>query len=348
MTFTVVPPQQTYVPPVDACAVASSNNPQLRYTSVVRAGLPGGSGTMSVSFSSASFSNVFANVSYGPNSTPESIAASIAALVSKNFYRYGLSAKAYGASVIYSGNTAIGTVNTGATGSSFTNANSSAAAAQAENSCHNAPPPPKSGYAVAYSSYIPVDHVYGADVCIYNSGSHNTLAQLLYNGNGFRNSYKTTQALSLSFSASTASGYFADTGLTTNYGAGSPYNGLSANLSSQDDDPVYYDMRTNQGTPDCYLRNEVGKADPSSWTYNATVNPSGALVTMKGESQNPISTPKIGSIKWNMTVHVDAVANTGYVEYSHSCYPAHQVRVGNTNLYVYPPPSNSLAYIAHA
>ena len=332
-------------PTADPCAVTS--NPQAGYSSIVSAGATGGSGTMAVSFSGAAFAAVTASVSYGPNSTPSSIAANIAALITKNYYRYGLGAKAFGPIVVYSGNTSLGTVSNVATGSSFTTNVSPTAATEAQNACHNAPPPPLSMYAVAYSAYIPVDHVYGPDQCTYVApGLGNIGVQLIYRGDGYRNTYRVTQAVSLNFQASQASGFFNDTGTTENYGFGSPYNGQSANLSSQDDDAVYLDERTSPpaGTADCYLRNAVGKASTTGWMISPAVVSTSASVGMVGSGQNPLSLP-FGSIDWSMTTYIDAGSSTGHVAYQHTCYPAHQVKVANTTLYLYTPPSSSPLFI---
>jgi hypothetical protein len=132
--FTVLPiPSPPAAPPADPCAVGS--DPQVGSTSIMSTGNTGGSGTMSVSFSGAAYAAVTPTVTYGPYSTPSSIAANIAALITKNYYRYGLSAKAFGPNVIYSGLETVGNVTNAATGSSFTTDISSTAATAAENSC---------------------------------------------------------------------------------------------------------------------------------------------------------------------------------------------------------------------
>jgi hypothetical protein len=355
VTFTVIsePPQN---PTADPCAVTS--NPQAGYSSIVSTGTAGGSGSMAISFSGTAFAMISASVTYGPYSTPSSIAANIASLITKNYYRYGLGAKAFGSIVVYSGNTTLGIVSNAATGSSFTTTTSSTTATEAENACHSAPPPPLSMYAVAYSAYIPVDHVYGptaVESCTYQpplGAPAVTVSPLIYRGDAFHNTYRVTQAVSLNFTTAQASGVFSDTGTTENYGFGSPYNGLSADLSSQDDDAIYADFLTSPSTgiADCYLRNAIGKASTDGWLISPTVNPSAASVTMTGTGQNPLSIP-FGSIKWNMTTQINVGSNTGFVIYSHTCYPAHQVKVANTTLYSYPSPdntsfNNSTAYIA--
>lgn len=125
---------------LDPCAVTS--NPHAGYSSIVSTGTASGSGTMAVSFSGTAFAAVSPSVTYGPYSTPSSIAANIAALITKNYLQYGLSAKAFGPNIIYSGGSTLGTVSNMATGASFSTDSSSTAATAAESACDDAPPQP--------------------------------------------------------------------------------------------------------------------------------------------------------------------------------------------------------------
>lgn len=126
--------------PINPCEVSSS--PTSGYTSIVPTGTAGGSGTMTVSFSGAAYSAVSQTVSYGPNSTPSSIAASIAALITANYTQYGLTARAFGPNVVYSGKSTVGTVNHVITGTSVTTTTSSTAETAAGMACAAAPPAP--------------------------------------------------------------------------------------------------------------------------------------------------------------------------------------------------------------
>jgi hypothetical protein len=126
--------------PVNPCQVSSS--PQSAYSSIASTGTVGGSGTVTVSFSGAAYSAVSQTVSYGPYSTPSSIASNIAALITANYTRYGLTARASGPAIVYSGNNTVGTVNHVITGPSITTTTSSTAEASAEAACGAAPPTP--------------------------------------------------------------------------------------------------------------------------------------------------------------------------------------------------------------
>lgn len=128
------PTPQTFPP--DPCAVTS--NPKVGYSSIVSTGTTGGSGTISVSFSGAAFAAISQSVTYGPYSTPSSIAAHIAALITKNYLQYGLSARAFGPNIIYGGTAPLGTVGV-TSGSSFTTDTSSTAATAAAAACYAIP-----------------------------------------------------------------------------------------------------------------------------------------------------------------------------------------------------------------
>lgn len=81
---------------------------------------PGGSGTMTVSFSNGSFNGNSVTVPYGPYSTPESIASHLAALITKQYYSSGLSAEAIGSEILYKTTAPLGTTSFATAGSSFT------------------------------------------------------------------------------------------------------------------------------------------------------------------------------------------------------------------------------------
>jgi hypothetical protein len=121
---------------LNECAVSS--NPHAGYTSITSTGTAGG-GTFAVSFSGTAYADISQSVTYGPYSTPSSIAAHIAALITQKYFRYGLTAKAFGPNIVYSGDSTIGTVTNAATGSSFTPVNSPAAASAAQIACTSAP-----------------------------------------------------------------------------------------------------------------------------------------------------------------------------------------------------------------
>lgn len=123
--------------PPNPCAVTS--NPQTGSTTIVSTGTSRGNGIVAVSFSGTAFAKVSPTVTYGPYSTPSSIASNIAALITKKYLQYGLSAQAFGPNIVYGGTTALGTVTNSVTGSSFTIDTSSAAASAAGMACSVVP-----------------------------------------------------------------------------------------------------------------------------------------------------------------------------------------------------------------
>ncbi len=197
------------------------------------------------------------------------------------------------------------------------------------------PPLLPPSFAVAYSAYIPVDHVTGPSSCFIDIAGTAVAIPLIYHGDGGYGTYRVTESASFAPATSTASNFYGMTGITKNYGYGSPKNGST--LSSGDEDGV---------ADDCYLWNESGQADYSGLTYSIDNN--GELVYL-GNSSNPLE-PGIAPIFWSITTSIDTSnpsQPTATVSYEHTCYPAHQVKIGSTinPVYSYTPPSNDLLYI---
>ena len=201
---------------------------------------------------------------------------------------------------------------------------------------HNVPSQasvPVPTFNVAYSSYIPVDHVSGPTGC--SVGLH-TVLFMIYMGDALRNTYRTTESIQITPDGQNSSGFFQNTGNTRNYGYGSPANGST--LSQADKDGVGLD---------CYLWNNAGQAVPAfshdvsyPYAFEGQVHYSGA-------ASNPLET-QVASITWDMRTVVDTTnpsAPTAYVNYNHTCYPAHQIKVNGTVVYSYTPSENDLAYI---
>jgi hypothetical protein len=199
--------------------------------------------------------------------------------------------------------------------------------------------PSAPSFVVAYSSYIPVDHVTGYESCNYVVPTGSLLTYFIYKGDGGYGSYRTTETASFTPSTLNTSNFFPNTGLSKQYGFGSPANGST--LSYLDED----------GVPnDCYLWNGTEQAPYSNFTYS-TFNyaPNVGAITFTGSASNLFETT-LAAISWDMTTFIDVSTPsrpTAYVTYGHTCYPAHQIKVGagNTVVYSYTPPSNSLIYI---
>jgi hypothetical protein len=182
----------------------------------------------------------------------------------------------------------------------------------------------------AYSAYIPVDHVTGPTLC-------HALYTLVYMGDALRNTYRVTESINITPDKQQSSGFFPDTGQTRNYGPPSPANGNA--LSSADEDGV---------ANDCHLWNASGKANPSGFAHDESYPfAHQGQSHFSGSSCNPLE-PCV-SITWDMRTVIDTTnpqAPTAYVNYNHTCYPAHQVKVNGQSVYTYTPPSNDPLYIA--
>ena len=187
-------------------------------------------------------------------------------------------------------------------------------------------------FAIAYSSYIPADHVTGPSSCNFAG----TEFQLIYMGDANRNTYRTTESIQVTPDTQLSSGFFQGTGQTRNYGYGSPSNGST--LSSADED----------GIPnDCYLWNNAATATPAFSQFVNFPYAHQGQVEFSGASSNPLEST-YAPITWDMRTVVDTTnpqSPTAYVNYNHTCYPSHQIKVNNQVIYLYTPPRNDLVYI---
>jgi hypothetical protein len=196
------------------------------------------------------------------------------------------------------------------------------------------PNPTAGTFTVQYSSYIPVDNVYGPNGC--SSGVF-YVTNMIYMGDAFRNTFRTTESIQVAPGAQTSSGFFQDTGNTRNYGYGSPANGST--LSQADEDGIALD---------CFLWNNAGKATPN-FSYNVSYpNAYQAQVQYSGAAQNPLEFA-YAPITWNMTVLIDTTnpqSPTATVTANNTCYPSHQIYVNGKQVYLFTPTSNTTAYIS--
>ena len=195
-------------------------------------------------------------------------------------------------------------------------------------------------FSVAYSSYIPVDHVNGPTSCPYVLDPDGSpYIPLIYMGDANRGPYRTTESIYVTPQTQAYWGFFPDTGYTRNYDAlHSPVNGST--LSAADEDGIQYD---------CYLWNDQGKANPAGFSYDVTFPyPHQGQVHFSGSASNPLELAP-APITWDMRTVVDNSnpgSPTAYVNYNHTCYPAHQVKVNGQIIYLYTPPENDISYIA--
>ncbi len=207
-----------------------------------------------------------------------------------------------------------------------------------------------------YSAYIPFDHISGATPCYYSGFPQGPVTKI-YKGDGLADigdgwpiqSARTYQDFFFhgSFQNSAQpytppyqSGLVNSVGQTRNYGAFSPVNGSI--LSSADEDNV---------PNDCYLWNQADYADMSMMFGDLTITgPTGESgnAHFDGTASNPLenSTAKIA---WDMRVTMDGSdpnnARVTTVDYNHTCFPAHVVKVQEWTVYHYEPPSSDTTYV---
>lgn len=200
-------------------------------------------------------------------------------------------------------------------------------------------------FTVQYSSYIPVDHVSGPTSCpfVIDPFTGTPYIPLIYKGDANRGTYRTAEQITVVPYSQQSYGFYPSTGQTRNYDAiHSPVNGST--LSQADEDGIQYD---------CNLWNDAGQASSSGFTqdesYQSNPGSDQAQVHFTGAAGNPlelISPP----ITWDMRTVIDVKNSqksaTAYVNYNHTCYPSHQIKVNDQLVYSYTPGRNDILYIA--
>jgi hypothetical protein len=188
---------------------------------------------------------------------------------------------------------------------------------------------------VAYSAYIPVDHVDGPTPCPYNVAF---TVRLIYMGDASRGTYRVTESIHVIPDTQQGFGFFPNTGQTRNYAyPSSPVNGST--LSTDDEDGIPHD---------CVKWNAADQASPAGFAHDESFPfAHQGQVHYSGSSANPLE-DQAAQISWDMRVVLDTtnqVSPTGYVNYNHTCYPAQQIKVNGTTIYLYTPPRNDTAYL---
>jgi len=201
-------------------------------------------------------------------------------------------------------------------------------------------------FSVSYSAYIPVDHVPGPSTCIYTTPDfHNFNTVKLYLGDKFRGSYRATQSIFLVPDAQVANNFFAATGETRNYAFGSPVGGFD--IFGTPSGGSWFGRDEDGRANDCYLFNESDFGSTTDMQGKGFSYPTNTQVELSlyGSTSNPLE-PSLAKIRWNITVKIDdsnPSQPTAQVFYSHSCYPAHIVKVNGMRVYEFQPLVNSTA-----
>lgn len=201
-----------------------------------------------------------------------------------------------------------------------------------------------------YSAFIPFDHIYGPTSCV---GAKVVLPNKIFKGDGnadigdgwpiqsartyqdyfFQGSFNNGVQ---SFPAS-QSGLINAVGQTRNYGIGSPRNGST--LSAADEDGV---------ANDCYLWNASGYADMTNMQGDLNITGStgqSGNAHFYGTASNPLegTAGSVARIAWDMRVYMDGSnpnnAQVTEVNYNHTCFPAHMIKVQEYTVYEWKPPA---------
>lgn len=207
---------------------------------------------------------------------------------------------------------------------------------------------------VSYSSYIPVDNIIGPSQCYFYPGG--TPQQplpyhLVYKGDAFRGTYRTTEAIFVVPDKQYYGNFFSNAGPTRNYGVGSPVNGNT--LSSYPTSPDIYDgpyagADEDSNRNDCHFWNDRGKDSVTNMDYHVIfIGSHQAQIGFSGLGQNPLE-PQFGGITWNANITLntaDPSNPTADVSITHTCYPAHIVKVNGKPVYEYIPGPNNTFYV---
>ncbi len=186
-------------------------------------------------------------------------------------------------------------------------------------------------FTVAYSAYIPFDHVTGPTNC------PGTSFGMIYMGDANRNTYRATESILIVPDAQMASGFFRGAGETRNYSVGSPVNGST--LTGADEDGI---------ADDCHFWNKSGTANSTGLIYDTSYPVAHqGQVHFSGTTWNPLENDN-ATITWDMRTVISTTnpaAPTAIVNYNHTCFPAHQIKVNGKVVYLYTPPQSNIAYI---
>jgi hypothetical protein len=207
---------------------------------------------------------------------------------------------------------------------------------------------------VSHSSYIPVDNIHGPTPCYFYPGvTSEPFAYFpVYKGDANRGTYRTTQAIFVVPDKQYYGNFFPNTGATRNYGFGSPANGstLSSYPTSSDIYNGPYAGADEDNAPDdCHFWNRKGQGDVTNMQSHSVTFPGSnkAVVTLSGKGQDPLE-PKFGGIQWNATITLDSTDPnnpTAQVSISHTCYPAHIIKVNGVTLLDDQPTFNNVFYL---
>jgi hypothetical protein len=216
--------------------------------------------------------------------------------------------------------------------------------------------PTTAHYLVEYAGYIPVDNVDGPRPCTLLAPFN----WIIYKGDKNRGTARVQQSWIVIPGAQHSYNFFANTGPTRNYASPSPLGVPDVNGATLDSTPVpganiytglYTGLDEDNVAGDCSKWNQAGHGSTAQMQQSSFTNPTFGTVTtvpFSGAGTNPLEPPIAPPIYWNMKVIINETnpgSPTAYVIPSHTCYPAHIVKVNGTVVYSYQPAFNDPFYL---
>jgi hypothetical protein len=177
---------------------------------------------------------------------------------------------------------------------------------------------------------------------------------LVYKGDAFRGTYRTTEAIFVVPDKQYYGNFFPNAGPTRNYGFESPAN--KSTLSSYPTSPDIYNgpyagADEDPNRNDCHFWNDRGQDGVTNMNYHVIfIGSHQAQISFDGFGQNPLElkVPGVG-IHWNVTITLDTTDPnhpTAQATRTHTCYPAHTVKVNGVPLFDDQPGVNETEYLA--
>ena len=102
-----------------------------------------------------------------------------------------------------------------------------------------------------------------------------------------------------------------------------------------------YTLTSDYVLNDCHLTDQLGKADLSRLHTDVSGSPGTTVVHLYGDSKDPVLPVQsmIAGITFDDTLTLSGLSYT--LSYSHDCYPAFKIYVGNKPIYQLKPTDNS-------
>ena len=209
-------------------------------------------------------------------------------------------------------------------------------------------------FVIQYASYIAVDHIDGPHYGCFMPSIPYSRGFLTYKGDAFRGTYRTTESVLFVPIYGLVQNFFFRGGPTRNYETpSSPVAGYSHNLSSTPTGDLWIDPYTgadeDEKQYDCNLWNDKSEADKKAmngiaYAYDSMINT--AYLRFYGFGKDPLEPqpPTVG-IAWSLITSIvlsKANSTAQVTSGTHTCYPAHILKVNGVTIYDVQPSFNDI------